>query len=68
MQYTQGEVGIFWWAAKDVFWAKELLLEASDLLFHHKALALCQGVGLVSNSVTFCATAASQDLNNVFYF
>lgn len=44
---------------KDVFWGQELLLEASDLLFHQKALAWCQGVGLVSNSVTFCATAAS---------
>lgn len=58
-QCTQWEEGIFWWAAKDVFWGKEVLLEASDLLFHQKALAWCQGVGLVSNSATFCATAAS---------
>lgn len=41
------------------FWGQELLLEASDLLFHQKALAWCQGVGLVSNSITFCATEAS---------
>lgn len=44
---------------KKYFWGKEFLLEVSDRLFHQKALASCQGVGPLSNSVTFCARADS---------
>lgn len=56
-----GGGGVLVSSKRCIFWGgEELLLEVSDLLFlHQRALAECQGVGPVSNSVTFCATADS---------
>lgn len=64
--------GDFLVSSKDIFWGRQREgewerkkegekreLQASDLLFHQKALAYCQGVGLFSNRVTFSATAVS---------